>query len=237
MRILALKERILAAKFSESHWTEIGFLTGQMNRIEHYPRLLRSLKWGDPDYADCVLGVLRTLNDEDESSIDEIENYLSSKTPNASEFISAVPKERVITFAPTAFEIPKAGVDSDLASVMMPFDAAFTKVYEAIRKACKATRFRPERADNVWEHSTIIQDVFELIFTSKVVIVDFTHRNPNVMYETGIAHALGKIVIPISQSIDDVPFDTRHHRVLKYLPNAEGLEALTSALTDKLSKC
>ena len=142
-----------------------------------------------------------------------------------------------MTFAPTVFEMPRKPVDRNLCSVMMSFDASFTKVYEAIRKACKATRFRSERADNVWEHSTVIQDIFELIFTSSVVVVDFSGRNPNVMYETGIAHTLGKTVIPISQSIDDVPFDMKHHRVLKYHPNGEGLEALTSSLTDKLAKC
>jgi hypothetical protein len=64
--------------------------------------------------------------------------------------------------------------------------------------------------------------------------VDFTEKNPNVMYETGIAHTLGKHVVPITQSLDDVPFDMRHHRVLKYLPNGEGLDALQRALTDRL---
>ncbi len=54
------------------------------------------------------------------------------------------------------------------------------------------------------------------------------------MYETGIAHTLGKHVIPISQSLDDIPFDMRHHRVLKYLANGEGLHALESRLTEKL---
>ena len=79
-----------------------------------------------------------------------------------------------------------------------------------------------------------MQDVFNLIFRSNVVVVDFTNKNPNVMYETGIAHTLGKHVIPISQSLDDVPFDMKHHRVLKYLPNDQGMAALESALTTKL---
>src|ERR1035441_10621327 len=54
--------------------------------------------------------------------------------------------------------------------------------------------------------------VFNLVFRAGVVLVNFTGKNPNVMYETGIAHTLGKIVIPISQSLDDVPFDMKHHR-------------------------
>lgn len=54
------------------------------------------------------------------------------------------------------------------------------------------------------------------------------------MYETGIAHTLGKIVIPLCQNINDVPFDLRHHRVLSYLPNEQGLKELETALIRKL---
>jgi hypothetical protein len=56
------------------------------------------------------------------------------------------------------------------------------------------------------------------------------------MYETGIAHTLGKHVIPITQSFEDIPFDMRHHRVLKYLPNLEGLDKLSTELTLKLQQ-
>jgi hypothetical protein len=79
-----------------------------------------------------------------------------------------------------------------------------------------------------------VQDIFELIYRSSIVIVDFSGRNPNVFYEAGIAHTLGKNVIPITQSIDDIPFDLRHHRVLKYLNNSEGLQELKRSLEKRL---
>ena len=66
------------------------------------------------------------------------------------------------------------------------------------------------------------------------MVVDFTGKNPNVMYETGIAHTLGKHVIPVSQTLDDVPFDMAHHRILKYLPNREGINAMVPRLAEKL---
>ena len=90
------------------------------------------------------------------------------------------------------------------------------------------------RADDIWEETTIVQDIFNLVFRAQTVIVDFSGKNPNVMYETGIAHTLGKDVIPISQSLEDVPFDIAHHRVLKYLPNQQGLEQLEAKLSSKL---
>ncbi len=130
---------------------------------------------------------------------------------------------KVITFCPEVFEIPSNPPQDHLISIMMPFRAEFDEVFEAARNSCASLGLGLMRADNLWNNSTFIQDIFELIYCSKVVIVDFTGKNPNVMYETGVAHTLGKHVIPITQSLDDVPSDIRHHRALKYLPNSQGL--------------
>jgi len=54
------------------------------------------------------------------------------------------------------------------------------------------------------------------------------------MYETGIAHTLGKTVIPITQSLDDIPSDLGHHRALKYLPNDEGYRTLSNELYKRI---
>jgi len=56
------------------------------------------------------------------------------------------------------------------------------------------------------------------------------------MYETGIAHTLGKHVVPITQSMGDIPFDLHHHRILKYLANTEGLVELRSRLAVRLAQ-
>lgn len=153
-------------------------------------------------------------------------------------YISSVMKQhdaiRKITFSPSVFKIPTEGVSRDLVSVMMPFAAQFNPVYETIKMACGFSNLRCQCADDIWKDSTIIQDIFNLIFISNIVVVDFSEKNPNVMYETGIAHTLGKHVVPITQSMADVPFDLQSHRVLKYLPNAEGLDKLQKALTQRL---
>ena len=75
-----------------------------------------------------------------------------------------------------------------------------------------------------------MQDVFSLIFQSFIVVCDFSNKNPNVFYEAGIAHTLGKHVVPIKQSEQDIPSDLQHHRYAKYLNNSEGLEALEQEL-------
>lgn len=62
------------------------------------------------------------------------------------------------------------------------------------------------------------------------MIVDLSGRNPNVMYECGIAHTLARPVLPISRSVDAFQFDLAHHRILSYLPNAEGLSQMRQKL-------
>jgi hypothetical protein len=234
-KLIDLRARIVEG-FDGENWEELGLLTGATDLIMGHYRLLRSLGFGDEDYAGHALTVLRQIVEADLRNLPIIEEYLDRNFPRESTYISAKPSQRRITFAPNAFQVPDGYAELDLVAVMMPFSMEFTGVYEAIKQACLSSSLRCLRADDIWEESTIIQDIFNLIFRAQIVVVDFTGKNPNVMYETGIAHTLGKHVIPISQSLDDVPFDMRHHRVLKYLPNKEGLTKLSSDLAVKLSQ-
>src|ERR1700730_1595115 len=133
-------------------------------------------------------------------------------------------------FTPSVFSVPSEGVKLNLVSVMMPYSTEFSEVRRTIQRACNHTYLECKMADDIWEHSVIVQDIFSLIFRSFIVVTDFTGRNPNVFYEAGIAHTLGKHVVPITQSVDDVPFDLRHHRFIKYLNNAEGRDVLGDQL-------
>lgn len=235
-KIVDLGQRIVA-NFNRGHWEEIGLLTGQSELIHGHSRLLRSLDWGDEDYSGNVLSVVRQIAEEDPKAYRELERYVEKRFPDqAEEYVSAKPSERRITFSPNVFEVPDVSLEPDLVAVMMPLRAEFEPVYAAIQRACKSAGFRCLRADDIWEDSVIVQDIFSLVFRAQVVVVDFSGKNPNVMYETGIAHTLGKHVFPISQSIDDVPFDLQHHRVLKYLSNGEGLAKMEAALSARLRR-
>ena len=140
-----------------------------------------------------------------------------------------------VTVSPSVFAIPPETQQSDLVSAMMPFGPDFTNVYCAIQTAATKAGFMCQRADDIWEDSSIVQDVFSLIYRSAVVVVDLSGQNPNVMYETGIAHTLGRPVVPIANSLERLPFDLAHHRTLGYLPNGEGLRDLTERLASRLS--
>lgn len=234
--IVELKNKI-EKQFTHSDWLELGYILGTTDIINDHPRLLRSLSFGDDDYEGNILQVLTDIIKKDPKNIKEIQSYISQKfsTPLVSDFISTAHTEgpkKMIAFAPQVFSVPDKEQNKKLVAVMLPFK--HVKTFEAIKRGCDQLNLECKKADDIWENSTIIQDIFDLIFTSEVVIADFTGKNPNVFYEVGIAHTLGKTVIPITQSIEDVPSDLGHHRALKYLPNKEGYAVMVEELKKRL---
>jgi hypothetical protein len=63
-----------------------------------------------------------------------------------------------------------------------------------------------------------------------LIVADVTGKNPNVFYELGLAHTIGKDVIIITQSDDDVPFDLKYLRYIKYVDNTAGWKTLAGNL-------
>lgn len=168
---------------------------------------------------------------------DEITGNPTLKNVTGEYISTALPREKadkIIIFSPEVFKIPDKNIEPDLVAVMMPFAKEFDEVYQAIKEACTSSGLNHRRADDIWEESTIIQDIFNLIFAAPIVIADLSGKNPNVLYEIGMAHTLGKHVIPISQHIDDIPFDLRQHRTLTYLNNGEGRNKLKDGLELRL---
>jgi len=137
--------------------------------------------------------------------------------------------------SPEVFSLEAAyAQDENLVSIMMPFNAEFNPIYAILQEVTSSLGFSCLRADDIWEHHTIIQDIVNIIARAKVVICDCSGKNPNVFYEAGIAHAIGEEVILITQPEYDIPFDLRHLRYICYLPNSEGLIDLSASLRVKL---
>ena len=229
-RLIALCKTAVA-NFNAGDWQTLGAHTGQMNVVTGHDRLLRSLSFGDTDYPGNAHAVLFKLVELDHTNLGVIADYITSVYGDEGESISSAPgRSRSILFTPSVFEAPEGTVERDLVAVMTPFAPQFESVFIAITAAASAAGFRTLRAKDIWEQSTVIQDVFSLIFKAHVVVCDFTGKNPNVFYEAGIAHTLGKHVVPITQSAADIPFDLQHHRYLGYLNNAEGRTELQTGL-------
>lgn len=139
-------------------------------------------------------------------------------------------------FGPASYQI-----DERLAFVLMPFAPELTNVYTSVIKptienggfnlVCK-------RADDIKSNKAIIQNIWKSICEARLIIADLTRLNPNVMYELGIAHTLGKETILLhqrSQQEVKFPFDLTHIRRIEYEDTASGGQALGNELTETLT--
>ncbi|MEV4508315.1 hypothetical protein AB0K00_05085 [Dactylosporangium sp. NPDC049525] len=125
---------------------------------------------------------------------------------------------------PTAFMIMPFGPD-DLQIVYEDF------IKPVVESKCG---FECVRGDDMFGSNVVMADVLAAIQKARVVIADLTERNPNVFYEVGIAHALDVPVLLISQSLDDIPFDLRHRRVLIYDYTPRGCKTLETKIEQHL---
>jgi len=116
---------------------------------------------------------------------------------------------------------------SNQCFVLMPFSEEWSdRIWNKhIRKIITDFGMTCLRADDLYGIN-IMQDVWKNIYESRIILADITGRNPNVLYELGIAHAIGKDVIILSQSENDIPFDLRHLRHVIYQDNSNGYDML-----------
>ncbi|NOX23396.1 MAG: hypothetical protein GXP36_09940 [Actinobacteria bacterium] len=130
-------------------------------------------------------------------------------------------------------DLPKAKVAE--LFVLMPFRDELTPVYDNhLKKVADRLDLSMKRADDFFTTHDIMKDIWDGICNAKVVIADCTDRNPNVFYEIGIAHTVGKPVVLITQDSNDVPFDLRHVRYIQYQYTPPGMERFEKALKETI---
>ena len=132
-------------------------------------------------------------------------------------------------FGPAAFR-----QEPGLCFVIMPFADDLTKIYQEIIKPCvEAHGLACRRADDLRTNRAIMDDIWKSICEARLVIADLTQGNPNVFYELGIAHTVGKDTILIwqrQQPEKKRPFDIFHLRTIAYDDNATGGQYLRREL-------
>ncbi len=104
--------------------------------------------------------------------------------------------------------------------VIMPFAPAFDRIFETVQAASGSAGLGADVEcywlKDVQAAGRITDDILRGLVEAAFCIADVTGHNPNVMWETGYAMALGKPTILIGQDIDELPFDLKSHRVLAY---------------------
>lgn len=126
-------------------------------------------------------------------------------------------------------------IDEKLCFVLMPFKEELDAIYhEIIKPVVIKNDLKCIRADEVYYVGSIMDDIWEQIQKSTIIIAELTGRNPNVFYELGLAHAVKKRSVLITQSIEDVPFDLRHHRCIVYSDTIKGASKLKEQIDQTL---
>ena len=118
--------------------------------------------------------------------------------------------------------------------VLMPFSPSMKPIYEDhICKVCSDIGITVSRADNIFKPGPVMEALIEQVTSARYVIADLTDNNPNVFYELGICHEMGKKVVLITQN-SQVPFNVRHQRHIQYEYTPRGMEALEESLKSAL---
>lgn len=128
-------------------------------------------------------------------------------------------------------------IDPNLSFVLMPFQPDMNEIYQDVVKPLVTEdpiKMKCLRADEIFSANEIMQDIWEKVLSARVIIADLTYRNPNVLYELGISHALGKRAILLTQDLQDVPFDLRYIRCIVYDRGTRGVEKLKHNLKETI---
>lgn len=114
--------------------------------------------------------------------------------------------------------------------VLMPFDTSFDDIYNyGIKQTCFELNSYCERVDEQIFSERILDRIYNQISKADIIIADMTGRNPNVFYEVGYAHGIGKKVILLTQNSDDIPFDLKHFPHIIY-------KGMIKTLSEQLKK-
>lgn len=122
--------------------------------------------------------------------------------------------------------------------VLMPFKAKLEKVYvEHIKGVGEELGLTIRRADEMYSPGPFMEKVWDGICAASLVLADCTERNPNVFYEIGMAHTVGKKVALITRSDKDIPSDIKHFDYISYVYDPAGVEILIGKLRTFLQSC
>jgi hypothetical protein len=118
------------------------------------------------------------------------------------------------------------GYEKGYVFIAMPIDPAnpgLVDVLDALKEACKRCGLQAERVDEVASNERITDRILESIRKAEYVVADLTDTRPNVFYEAGYAHGLGKIPIYVARQGTKLQFDLKDYPVI-FFPNMKQLK-------------
>jgi hypothetical protein len=117
---------------------------------------------------------------------------------------------------PLNHKLRKPGEPRPCFIAMSYRESWFETVKDLIMEAASDSGYQPIISLDLNAPGSIPDQIWQDIRKSDVIIADITGNNPNVYYEVGLAHALGKEVIILNQDQTKPPFDISTSRIIYY---------------------
>lgn len=116
---------------------------------------------------------------------------------------------------------------------IIPLDKEFHLLRDAMKTACKEFGVRLVLPEEITTRpmpiaELIYSEIAELIYSeiarSDLLIADVSRPNPNIFYEIGFGHALGKpVIFLVQEEIREIPFNLKGYPYLRYTMTSKGL--------------
>lgn len=127
-------------------------------------------------------------------------------------------------------------VNNNLIFYLTSFSEKYEPTYKICKDVCKEMSLMLLRGDEIEVTGDIFSQIIRYIVKSSLIIVNIDGKNPNVFYELGIAHALGKNIMLISKRNNKVPFDVQQYRTIFYNKNEELKQILPETIKKYLQQ-
>lgn len=117
-------------------------------------------------------------------------------------------------------------VEKGTALFLTPFNKRGEMLFVECQSILSRMNVFLRKTDNRVEKDDILMNIVSQIVKAEFIIVNIDGRNPNVYYELGIAHAIGKPTILLAKTdftSNDIGFDIRQKRIISY-KNYDDLE-------------
>ncbi len=154
-------------------------------------------------------------------------HYFALRKDESPQFLNARIEEQVVRLANWVrgryfimlSTDPREEVFRRTAFVMMWIDPnrpGLKEVYATYKAAFAKHRIKAIRADDIRHGESVTSVVLEYIRKSDYLVADLSGERPNVYYEIGYAHALGRRPLLFKQEGTRIHFDIAGYKVLQY---------------------
>jgi len=196
-----------SAEPAESVDSEIGFSVIRLDEDEDYDEYL---------YFESIDDLLEEIYTRYPSS----ERFLQTVFIPASSYTVSTPYTAGLYASESGLgEERTLDIKRNTAFVLMAMDPSnpeLIDVYQAIKDVCGDYDINAYRADDIEHQDRITDVILREIRTCEFLIADLSHERPNVYYEVGYAHALGKRPILYRKYGTRLHFDLSVHNVPEY---------------------